>query len=56
MESSAFDGVILSDLEYTMRSYHDAIQARIPVTTLEHAPTRGTVAETNARMSRLSSP
>lgn len=56
MESSAFDGVILSDLEYTVRSYHDAIRTRIPVTTLERAPQRGAVAETNARMSRLSSP
>ena len=56
MKSSAFDGIVLSDLEYTVRSYHDAIRTRVPVVTLYRAPRGGAVAETNARMSRLSSP
>ena len=50
MESSAFDGIILSDREYLVRSYHDALRAAVPVVTLDRAPARGTVAETNARM------
>jgi len=52
MESSAFDGIVLSDLEYGVRAYHDAFRAAIPVMTLRHAPARGTVAETNRRMLR----
>ena len=52
MESSGFDGIVLSDREYLVRSYHDALRARLPVMTLEHAPARGTAAETNARMLR----
>ena len=50
MESSAFDGIILSDREYLVRSYHDALRAAVPVVTLDRAPVQGTVAETNARM------
>ena len=50
MESSAFDGIILSDREYLVRSYHDALRVAVPVVTLDRAPARGTVAETNARM------
>ena len=50
MESSGFDGIILSDREYLVRSYHDALRARLPVMTLVRAPARGTAAETNARM------
>ena len=52
MASSAFDGIVLSDREYLVRSYHDALRATIPVTTLEHAPPAGTLSETNDRMSR----
>ena len=52
MESSGFDGIILSDREYLVRSYHDAFRARLPIMTLERAPARGTAAETNARMLR----
>ena len=52
MQSSAFDGIVLSDREYLVRSHHDALRAAIPVMTLEHAPAPGTLAETNARLSR----
>ena len=52
MRSSAFDGIVLSDREYLVRSYHDALRATIPVMTLEHAPSGGTLSDTNARMSR----
>ena len=52
MESSAFDGIMLSDREYMVRSYHDAFRARVPVTTLDRTPEWGTVAAVNARMLR----
>ena len=52
MESSAFDGIMLSDREYMVRSYHDAFRARVPVTTLDRTPEGGTVATVNARMLR----
>ena len=52
MESSAFDGIMLSDREYMVRSYHDAFRARVPVTTLDCTPEWGTVAAVNARMLR----
>ena len=53
MESSAFDGIVLSDREYLVRSYHDALRAAVPVMTLEHAPSGGTLSEVNASMSRV---
>ena len=52
MQSSAFDGIVLSDREYLVRSHHDALRAAIPVMTLERAPPGGTLSDTNARMSR----
>ena len=52
MQSSAFDGIFLSDREYLVRSYHDTLRATVPVMTLEHAPAGGTLSDTNARMSR----
>ena len=52
MQSSAFDGIVLSDREYLVRSYHDALRVAIPVMTLGHAPAAGTLSDTNARMSR----
>ena len=44
MESSAFDGIILSDREYLVHSYHDVFRASVPIMTLARAPARGTVA------------
>ncbi len=51
MESSAFDGIILSDLEQNVRAYHDAFRDSIPVMQLEDAPAPNTVAALNAEMS-----
>lgn len=50
MESSAFDGIILSDREYGVRAYHDKLRDLLPVMSLPDAPAPGTVAATNARM------
>ena len=50
MQSSAFDGIILSDREYLVRSYHDALRASVPVMTLDRAPAVGSMAQMNARM------
>ena len=52
MQSSAFDGIILSDREYLVRSYHDEFRASVPVMTLDRAPAGGTMAQMNARMLR----
>ena len=49
-QSSAYDGIILSDLERTVRSHHDALRAFFPVLNLEKAPAAGTLAERNAEM------
>lgn len=48
--SSAFDGIILSDLEYGVKSYHDQLRDLFPVLTLEEPPAPGTLAEVNAEM------
>lgn len=50
MQSSAFDGIILSDAEYGVRSYHDALRAKIPAMRLREAPEPGTLAAHNAEM------
>ncbi|WP_420419967.1 aromatic ring-hydroxylating oxygenase subunit alpha [Pacificispira sp.] len=48
MQSSAFDGIILSDREYGVRCYHDALRERIPVMNEEQAPAFNQVAAVNA--------
>ncbi len=48
--SSAFDGVILSDLEYGVKTHHDHLRALLPVVNLEDEPAPGTVADINAAM------
>ncbi len=50
MESSAFDGIILSDREYGVRAYHDKLRDLLPVMSLPQAPAAGTIAETNAKL------
>ncbi|MEM7170682.1 MAG: aromatic ring-hydroxylating dioxygenase subunit alpha [Pseudomonadota bacterium] len=50
MESSAFDDIILSDLEYGVRNFHDRLRQVIPVTNHSRAPARGLVADTNSVM------
>jgi phenylpropionate dioxygenase-like ring-hydroxylating dioxygenase large terminal subunit len=46
--SSGYDGIILSDLEYGVRSYHDHLRALLPVLNLERAPAAGCLADENA--------
>ena len=49
-QSSGYDGVILSDLEYGVKTYHDHLRAGLPVINLEDEPEAGTLAEINAAM------
>lgn len=48
--SSGFDGIILSDLEYGVRSFHDHLRDVMPVLNLETAPPAGTLADQNDAM------
>ena len=45
--SSGYDGVILSDLEYGVRSYHDHLRQLMPVLDLDRPPAPGTLAQLN---------
>ncbi len=47
--SSGYDGVILSDLENCVRSYHDTLREHFPVLN-EDAPPQGRMAERNAEL------
>jgi len=47
--SSGYDGVVLSDLEYGVKSYHDALRDLFPVLS-EAEPPEGQLAERNAEM------
>jgi phenylpropionate dioxygenase-like ring-hydroxylating dioxygenase large terminal subunit len=49
-QSSAYDGVILSDYEYGVKTYHDALRKILPALTLPAPPVAGTLAEVNAAM------
>ena len=49
-QSSAYDGIVLSDLEYGVRRYHDWLRERIPVMTLQDPPARRSLASLNAEM------
>ena len=51
MESTAFDGYILSDTEVGVRSHHDALRAAIPVMDREQEPGPNQVAAVNAQLS-----
>jgi len=51
IQSSAFDGIILSDLETGVRGYHDQLRQVLPVTGLAHSPAPGTVNRVNAEFS-----
>lgn len=50
MNSSAFRGFFLSDLEYGVRSHHDHIRAVLPVSTLTARPGEDDIAALNADM------
>ena len=49
-KSSGYDGILLSDLEYGVRTYHDHLRAVFPVVNLEDEPERGTLAAVNAEL------
>jgi len=51
IQSSAFDGIILSDLETGVRGYHDKLREVLPVTALANSPTPGTLSRVNAEFS-----
>lgn len=48
--SSAYDGVMLSDLEYGLKTHHDHLRAILPVMGEDHAPAPGTAAQRNAEL------
>ena len=50
MQSSGFAGMILSDLEAGVRSYHDQLRTLIPVFNLEDEPAPGAVETINATL------
>ena len=47
--SSGYEGYLLSDLEYGVKTYHDALRALFPVL-LEEEPAEGTLAARNAEL------
>ncbi len=50
MRSSAFDGLMLSDLEIGVASFHNQMRELLPVMTLEQAPVAGTLQQVNENM------
>jgi phenylpropionate dioxygenase-like ring-hydroxylating dioxygenase large terminal subunit len=50
MQSRAFDGFHLSDLEYGLRAHHDRLRELIPVFTLSDPPPEAEVARRNAEL------
>jgi phenylpropionate dioxygenase-like ring-hydroxylating dioxygenase large terminal subunit len=51
-KSSAYQGVILSNLEYGVRSYHDCLREVIPVFNESEAPAEGNLARLNSELLR----
>ncbi|MCB1472931.1 MAG: aromatic ring-hydroxylating dioxygenase subunit alpha [Rhodobiaceae bacterium] len=49
-QSSAYDGVLLTDLEYGVKTYHDHLRALMPVMNLDDSPEPGTLADVNTQM------
>lgn len=50
MRSSAFDGVILSDLELGLASFQNQLREVLPVVTLDQEPEAGSLQQVNERM------
>ncbi len=48
--SSGYDGILLSDLEYGVKTYHDHLRAILPVVNLAEEPAAGTLAARNAAL------
>lgn len=51
-QSSAYDGVMLSDLEYGLKTFHDHIRDVLPVAGLDEEPEAGNVSVLNAALRR----
>ncbi len=49
-QSSGYQGIILSDLEYGVRAHHDGLREIIPALNLDAEPDSGTLADVNASM------
>jgi phenylpropionate dioxygenase-like ring-hydroxylating dioxygenase large terminal subunit len=49
-KSSGYEGIMLSDLEYGVRSFHDRLRELIPVMSQDSEPPRGSVAQVNKDM------
>ncbi len=49
-QSSGYDGIILSDLEYGVKSYHDELRRLMPVLQSETEPEPGTLHAVNSSM------
>ena len=50
MNSTAFEGFHLSDLEYGLRCHHDALRDLMPVMTLDQAPPEDQIHEINRKL------
>jgi phenylpropionate dioxygenase-like ring-hydroxylating dioxygenase large terminal subunit len=50
MRSSAFDGLMLSDIELGVASFHNALRDVLPVLELAQAPESGTLKQENERL------
>jgi len=50
MRSSAFDAVLLSDLELGVAAFQNKLRELLPVVSLEEAPTDGSLSEANERL------
>ncbi len=50
MRSSAFDGLVLSDLESGVASFHNALCDLLPVLELEQAPEEGRLKQANQEL------
>ena len=50
MRSSAFDAVMLSDLELGLASFQNQLRELLPVVGLSEAPAEGSLKETNERL------
>jgi len=50
MRSRAFDGLMLSELEIGVASFHNALRDVLPVLTLEQPPAAGTLEQVNAKL------
>ncbi|WP_245890742.1 aromatic ring-hydroxylating oxygenase subunit alpha [Albidovulum aquaemixtae] len=49
-QSSAYDGIILSDLEYGVKTHHDHLRSVLPVLNLDEEPAPDTMADLNAAL------